>query len=114
MSRGRTTIPAWEGPMLQAIADGKYQAAREEALQRYIAERERRRRHATIRDSKDRERRTLVGAHVPRAEADMVAWIAEQEDISLTAFVKLAIRQAVERSDTGRDLDLSALNCNKK
>lgn len=114
MSRGRTTIPAWEGPMLRAIADGKYQAAREEALQRYIAERERRRRHAAVRDERDTQRRTLVGAHVPRAEADQVAWIAEQEDMSITAFVKLALRQAVERSDTGRALDLSALNCNKK
>lgn len=114
MSRGRTTIPAWEGPMLQAIADGKFQAARQEALQIYVAERERRRRHAAVRDDRDRERRTLVGAHVPRAEADRIAWIAEQEDMSVTAFVKLALHQAVERSDTGRTLDLSALNCNKK
>lgn len=114
MNRGRTTIPAWEGPMLQAIADGKYQAARDEALQLYIAERERRRRHAAVRDERDKERRTLVGAHIPRAEADTVAWIAGQEDMSVTAFVKLALRQAVERSDTGRALNLSALNCNKK
>lgn len=104
MSRGRTTIPAWERPMLRAIAEGRYPAAREEALQLYIAERERRRRHAAVRDGRDRERRTLVGAHVPRAEADTVAWIAGQEDMSVTAFVKLAIRQAVERSDTGRAL----------
>lgn len=102
MSRGRTTIPAWEGPMLRAIADGKYQAAREEALHLYVAERERRRRHAAIRDSRDQERRTLVGAHVPRAMAEQVAWVANQEDMSITAFVKLAIRQAVERSDTGK------------
>lgn len=104
MSRGRTTIPAWEGPMLRAIVEGRYPAARENALQCYIAERERRRRHAAVRDDRDRERRTLVGAHVPRAEADRVAWIAEQEDMSVTAFVKLALRQAVERSDTGREV----------
>lgn len=104
MSRGRTTIPTWEGPMLQAIADGKYQAARDEALQLYITERERRRRHAAVRDKRDRERRTLVGAHISRAEADTIAWIAKQEDMSITAFVKLALRQAAERSDTMREM----------
>lgn len=114
MSGGRTTIPAWEGPMLRAIADGKYQAAREEALQRYIAERERRRRHAAVRNSRDAERRTLVGAHVPREEAELVAWVANREDMSVTAFVKLAIRQAVERSDTGRALETGNSKMNKK
>lgn len=102
MSRRRTTIPAWEEPMLRTIADGKYQAAREEALQRYVAERERRRRHASIRDERDRERRTLIGAHVSREEAELVARIADREDMSTTAFVRLAIRQAMEQSETFR------------
>lgn len=100
MSRGRTTIPAWEGPMLQAIAEGRWPTAREEALQRYIAERERRRKHAAVRDDHDKERRTLVGAHVPREEADRVAEMAEREGMSVTAFVKLALRQAMEAGNS--------------
>lgn len=97
-------IPAWEIPMLREIVEGRYPAAREAALQRYVIERSRRRRQARTRDSRDKERRTLVGAHVSRAKADQIRWIAEREDLSVTAFVNLAIRQAIERSDTGRDL----------
>lgn len=107
-------IPRWEGPMLRAIADGRYPAAREEALRCYVAERERRRRHAAVRDERDRQRRTLVGAHVPRALAQEIAYIADQENLSVTAFVKLAIRQAVERSDTGKALSAGNSNYNKK
>lgn len=102
MSRKPHHIPAWELAFLREIVAGRYPAAREEALRKYVAERERRRRHAAVRDERDRERRTLVGAHVSRELAQMVAWVAEQEDMSTTAFVKLAIRQAVERSDTGK------------
>lgn len=116
MSRGPYHIQAWEGPMLRAIADGKYQAAREDALQRYIAERERRHRHAAVRNERDKERRTLVGAHVSRELAELVGYVASQENVSTTAFVKLAIRQAVERSDSGRELNLTlgGSNYNKK
>ena len=114
MSRGPYHIPAWEGLMLARVARCMTQEARERALEEYVAERERRRRHATVRDERDRERRTLVGAHVPRAEAEQVAWIADQEDMSVTAFVRLALRQAVERSDTGRELSIGGSNCNKK
>lgn len=95
-------IPAWEKPMLERIARCMTPSAREKALRDYVIERERRRRHAAVRDERDSQRRTLVGAHVPRAEADQVAKIAEQEDMSVTAFVKMAIRQAMERSDTVR------------
>ena len=102
MRQGRTTIPGWEIPMLQAIVDGRYVAAREEALRTYLAERERRRRYARVRDAKDRQRRTLVGAHMSKADAEFVRFIAEQEGVSMTAFVRLALRQAVERSDTWR------------
>lgn len=102
MNRRPESVPAWEIPMLRAIADGRYPAAREEAMRAYINERERRRRLARTRDSRDKERRTLVGAHVSRALAQEISWIAEKEDLSVTAFVKLAIRQAIERSDTGR------------
>ena len=102
MSGGRTTIPGWELSMLREVAEGRYAAAREEALRRYIAERERRRRYARVRDERDRERRTLVGAHMSKADAELVRFIAEHEGTSVTAFVKLALRQAVERSDTYR------------
>lgn len=104
MSGGRTTIPAWEVPMLRAVMDGKFPAARDEALRAYIAERERRRRHAAVRDRKDAKRRTLVGAHVPREEAELVAWVANREDMSVTAFVRLAVKQALERSDSLREV----------
>lgn len=95
-------IPDWEIPMLHAIADGRDHAARFESMGRYIAERVRRGRHAAVRDRKDRERRTLVGAHMSKADAAQIAWIADQEGTSVTAFVKLALKQAMERSDTFR------------
>ena len=88
--------------MLRAIAEGRYPAARHGALERYIAERERRRRYARVRDERDRERRTLVGAHMSKADADIVRFIAEREGVSMTAFVRFALRQAMERSDTYR------------
>ena len=114
MSRGPYHIPAWKRPMLARVARCMTQTAREKALQEYVAERERRRRHATVRDDRDKERRTLVGAHVSRELAELVGYVANQEDMSTTAFVKLAIRQAVERSDTGRELSLGNSNYNKK
>lgn len=88
--------------MLQAIVDGRFPAARRGALERYMAERERRRRYARVRDERDRTRRTLVGAHMSRADADIVRFIADREGVSVTEFVRFALRQAVERSDTYR------------
>lgn len=88
---------------LRAITDGETVQQREAALLNYLAERERRKRYARVRNARDRQRRTLVGAHIPREEAELVAWLANQEDLSTTAFVKLAIRQAMERSDTYRE-----------
>ena len=88
--------------MLQAIADGRYSSARHGALERYIRERERRRRYARVRDERDRQRRTLVGAHMPLEKAEYIRFIAEQEGTSVTQFVNLALRQAIERSDTYR------------
>ena len=88
--------------MLRAVAEGRYPAAREEALERYLHERERRRRYARVRDGRDRDRRTLVGAHMPLERAEMVRFIAGQEGMSVTQFVNLALRQAMERSDTVR------------
>lgn len=93
--------------MLRAIADGQYPAARIEALETYMKERNRRRRHAAVRDARDRERRTLVGAHVSRAKAEQIQWIANQEGVSVTHFVNAAIRQAVERSDSYREGGIS-------
>ena len=87
---------------LRAIVDGRYVAAREEALKIYLQERERRRRYARTRDERDRERRTLVGAHMSREKAEFIRFIAQQEGTSVTQFVNLALRQAVERSDTWR------------
>ena len=86
--------------MLRAIVAGRYPAAREEALRLYLDEREKRRRYARVRDARDRERRTLVGAHMSKADAEFVRFIAEQEGVSMTAFVRYSLRQAVERSDT--------------
>ena len=100
MRQGRTTIPAWELPMLRAIVDGRYVAAREEALRAYLHERERRRRYARVRDERDRTRRTLIGTHMPLEKAELVKIIAAQEGTSVTQFVNLALRQAIERSDT--------------
>ena len=99
----RPMIPAWEIPMLKAIANGRYPAARFGALEAYVKERDRRRRHAAVRDRKDRERRTLIGAHVSRSKAELIRWIADQEGVSVTHFVNAAIRQAIERSDTYRE-----------
>lgn len=90
---------------LRAITDGETVQQREAALLNYLAERERRKRYARVRNARDRQRRTLVGAHIPREEAELVAWLANQEDLSTTAFVKLAIRQAMERSDTYREMN---------
>lgn len=104
MSGGRTTIPEWELMRLRAITDGETVQQREAALLNYLAERERRKRYARVRNARDRQRRTLVGAHIPREEAELVAWLADREDLSTTAFVKLAIRQAMERSDTYREM----------
>ena len=102
MRQGRTTIPEWELTMLDDIVGWTYPAAREEALERYIAERERRKRYARTRDGRDRERRTLVGAHMSKADAEFVRFIAEQEGVSMTAFVRFALKLAIERSDTYR------------
>ena len=87
---------------LRAIVDGRFVAAREEALRAYLAERERRRRYARTRNERDRERRTLVGAHMSREKAEYIRFIAAQEGTSVTQFVNLALRQAIERSDTYR------------
>lgn len=98
----RTTIPEWEIMRLRAITDGQTVQEREEALAAYLFERDRRKRYARVRDERDRERRTLVGAHMSKADAEIVRFIAEHEGVSLTAFVRFALRQAVERSDTYR------------
>ena len=104
MSGGRTTIPEWELKRLRAITDGPTVQQREAALLDYLTERERRKRYARVRNARDRQRRTLVGAHIPREEAELVSWLADKEDLSTTAFVKLALRQAMERSDTYREM----------
>ena len=104
MSQGRTTIPAWEIPMLKAIVDAKFPAAREEALRAYLAERERRRRYARVRNARDRQRRTLIGAHMSKADAEIVKLIADREDLSVTAFVRFALRRAMENSELGREI----------
>ena len=98
----RTTIPEWELRMLWDVVQGRYPAAREDALRRYLAEREKRKRYARVRNERDRQRRTLVGAHMPLEKAELVKFIADREDMSVTAFVNLALRQAIERSDTWR------------
>lgn len=102
MRGSRTTIPEWELKKLRAITDAPTVAEREEALAAYLSERDRRKRYARVRDARDRERRTLVGAHMSRADAELVRYIADQEEMSTTAFVKLALRLAIERSDTVR------------
>lgn len=104
MRESRTTIPEWELRQLRAITDAPTVGEREEALTQYLSERERRKRYARVRNSRDRQRRTLVGAHVPQEEAELITWLANREDMSTTAFVKLAIRQAIERSDTYREM----------
>ena len=102
MSVGRTTIQAWELPMLRAIADGQTRADRVEALREYVLERDRRGRYARVRNRRDRERRTLVGTHMKREDAEIVRFIADREDMSVTAFVNRALRLAIEQSDTYR------------
>lgn len=104
MRQGRTTIPEWELMRLRAITDGQTVQEREAALLQYLNERDRRKRYARVRDAKDRDRRTLVGAHLSRADADLVKFIADRDDMSVTAFVRHALRQAMENSETGREI----------
>lgn len=102
MREGRTTIGAWELAMLRAVVDGSDRDDRAEALRQYLFERDRRKRYARTRDGRDRTRRTLVGTHISRDVAERIRTIAELEGTSLNAFVKRALRQAIERSDTWR------------
>ena len=104
MSEGRTTIPEWELKRLRAITDGPTVQEREQAMLEYLSERDKRRRYARVRNRRDRERRTLVGAHLSRADADLVKLIADRDDLSVTAFVKHALRQAMENSELGREI----------
>lgn len=84
--------------MLREIAEGRYPAAREDALQRYVAERERRGRYAAVRNRKDRERRTLLGAHVPQELAYIAGKCAMAEGLSVTAYVRRAVERAMEET----------------
>ena len=102
MPEGRTTIPEWELRKLRTITDAPTVQEREAALLDYLAERDKRRRYARVRDAKDRDRRTLVGAHMSKADAEIVRFIAEHEGVSMTQFVRFALKLAVERSDTYR------------
>ena len=102
MSGDRTTIPEWELKQLRAITDGETAQDREAALLEYLHEREKRKRYARVRDARDKERRTLVGAHLSRADAEMIRFIADREDLSVTAFVRFALQQAMENSELGR------------
>lgn len=99
---------------LRAITDGPTVQEREAALLEYLREREKRRRYARVRDAKDRDRRTLVGAHLSRADAEIVKLIADRDDMSVTAFVRHALRQAMENSELGRetggDVDVFAVS----
>lgn len=90
--------------MLRAIVEAPFPAKREEALRKYLDERDRRRRYSRVRNRRDRERRTLIGAHLSRADAEMVKFIADRDDMSVTAFVRHALRQAMENSETGRGI----------
>lgn len=94
MSESRTTIPEWELKQLRAITDAPTVQEREAALLQYLAERERRKRYARVRDARDRDRRTLVGAHMRRDEAERVAILAKRAGMSVTAYIKRAIEQA--------------------
>lgn len=98
MRGGRTTIPEWELKQLRAITDAPTVAEREQALAAYRTERERRLRYARVRDAGDRQRRTLVGAHMPLEEAERVAHLADIAGMSVTAYVKRAIREAGRRT----------------
>lgn len=106
----RTTIPEWELSMLRAIVDAKFPAQREKAFLEYLNEREKRRKYARVRNRKDRERRTLVGAHLSRADAEMVKFFADREDLSMTAFVRLALQRTMENSDTNRETGVFAVS----
>lgn len=94
MTGSRTTIPEWELLKLRAITDGPTVEAREEALAAYLQERERRKRYARVRNARDGQRRTLVGAHMPLEEAERVTWLATLEGMSTTAYVKRALELA--------------------
>lgn len=79
---------------LRSITDAPTVQQREAALADYLSERERRKRYARVRNHRDRQRRTLVGAHMPLEEAERVAWLASIAGLSVTAYVKRAIEQA--------------------
>lgn len=79
---------------LRAITDAPTVGEREQAMAAYLQERERRRRYARVRDARDRQRRTLVGAHMPLEEAERVAHLADVAGLSVTAYVKRAIEIA--------------------
>ena len=94
MTGSRTTIPEWELLKLRAITDGPTVQQREQALEEYLQERERRHRYARVRNSRDSQRRTLVGAHMPLEEAERVTWLATLEGMSTTAYVRRALELA--------------------
>lgn len=79
---------------LRAITDGPTVQQREQAMAEYLQERERRKRYARVRNSRDRQRRTLVGAHMPWEQAERVAHLADLDGISVTAYVKRALELA--------------------
>lgn len=85
------------------MAEGRYPAAREAALQRYFAERERRGRYARVRNQRDRERRTLLGAHVPQELAYVAGKCATAEGLSMTAYVRKAVERAMQETAVGLD-----------
>lgn len=97
MRESRTTIAPWEMTHLRAIIDGQTRQDRVNAMRKYAAEMEIRRRYARVRDRQDQKRRTLVGAHMPREHAYMVAKLAEAQGMSVTAYVKRALDQAARR-----------------
>lgn len=98
MRGSRTTIPEWELLKLRAITDGPTVQDREAALEAYLQERERRKRYARVRDARDRQRRTLVGAHMPLEEAERVTWLANLEGLSTTAYVRRALEAAGQQT----------------
>lgn len=79
---------------LRAITDGPTVQQREQALAEYLQERERRHRYARVRNGRDSQRRTLVGAHMPMEEAERVTWLATLEGMSTTAYVRRALELA--------------------
>lgn len=100
---GRTTIPNWELKRLGAVVEAKSQNERAEALRRYFDERQIRKRYARVRDSRDRKRRTLVGAHVSQEWAYIVQRAADARGMSVTAYVKRALERAVRSDYAQRD-----------